>query len=266
MENDKIFTEENKNNKIFHSQEKIYNSINIKSIKLPKLHISNIDNISNRSQSNQNDSSRFETAPNYSFFENKFLSSDGSHRKRRNIKIPKFFFNTELKVPELRMFHQNVMENNERSFVNKFLKKEIIEKEKFLEELKNDVKKEKEIESFKSKGHIDLNKIRENYFFKKEYPQRWASEEAKKILKKQIKEVKFRRKINNNDNNTKKNNKRLVIQKLERYKFISYQDPILQINKSGSVPFLINNGEILYKLFQQGNKLNINKSKKKLIK
>ena len=158
------------------------------------------------------------------------------------------------------------MENNERSFVNKFLKKEIIEKEKFLEELKNDVKKEKEIESFKSKGHIDLNKIRENYFFKKYYPQRWASEEAKKILKKQIKEVKFRRKINNNDNNIRKNNKRLVIQKLERYKFISYQDPILQINKSGSVPFLINNGEILYKLFQQGNKLNINKSKNKLIK
>ena len=66
------------------------------------------------------------------------------------------------------------------------------------------------------------------------------------------KDIKIKKNIKSQSDN-KKFQKRLVLQKLEKYRFISSQNPILQLNQPGTVPYLVNNGEILYKLFQEGN-------------
>ena len=173
----------------------------------------------------------------------------------------------------------------------KMKKKLILETKKSYENLylsKNENEKEnnskidslnnlKEIKKIKLKEEFDTHKYNLEKFleinkkdnkFLRQYPQKSFDDDIKKIVRNELETIKNKRKnrFRYSCEIPKKKNKRICIQKLERYNFISYQDPILQINKSGSVPFLINNGEILYKLFQQGNKLNINKSKKKLLK
>ena len=113
---------------------------------------------------------------------------------------------------------------------------------------------EKENGNDEFKGNLNdyLQKRKEDLLFMKQYPQRWPSEEAKNLVKKELKDIKIKKNIKSQSDN-KKFQKRLVLQKLEKYRFISSQNPILQLNQPGTVPYLVNNGEILYKLFQEGN-------------
>ena len=236
------------------------------SINSPKLNTINTGKNVNSSRiyNNSNiksESSHLETAPNQSFKENKFLNSYLTSRSKNSSRIydiPKFYFNTQLKVPDLRKFHRDVMDTNERSYIHRMLQKEIEEREKFFEEIRKERYKkdmtEKENGNDEFKGNLNdyLQKRKEDLLFMKQYPQRWPSEEAKNLVKKELKDIKIKKNIKSQSDN-KKFQKRLVLQKLEKYRFISSQNPILQLNQPGTVPYLVNNGEILYKLFQEGN-------------
>ena len=236
------------------------------SINSPKLNTINTGKNVNSSRiyNNSNiksESSHLETAPNQYFKENKFLNSYLTSRSKNSSRIydiPKFYFNTQLKVPDLRKFHRDVMDTNERSYIHRMLQKEIEEREKFFEEIRKERYKkdmtEKENGNDEFKGNLNdyLQKRKEDLLFMKQYPQRWPSEEAKNLVKKELKDIKIKKNIKSQSDN-KKFQKRLVLQKLEKYRFISSQNPILQLNQPGTVPYLVNNGEILYKLFQEGN-------------
>ena len=266
MQNFQINIEdENQLNKRIYSERNIKTEENHKE-KLPKYYtISTEENNSSQINNNKSNilssSSQIQTLPNPSYdikSLNSYITNIPKHSSAQIKSVPTFFFNTQLKVPDLRKFHTNIMENSERSYVIKKLQEEIEDRENFLNEIKKEeeekkknIKKEKKDE-FNGNLNDYLKKRNEELIFMKEYPQKWPSQEAKDLVKEELKKVKSKYNL---ENNLKKNNnqKRLVLQKLEKYRFISYQNPLLQLNQPGTVPYLVNNGEMLYKLFEEGN-------------
>ena len=218
------------------------------SINSPKLNTINTGKNVNSSRiyNNSNiksESSHLETAPNQSFKENKFLNSYLTSRSKNSSRIydiPKFYFNTQLKVPDLRKFHRDVMDTNERSYIHRMLQKEIEEREKFFEEIRKERYKkdmtEKENGNDEFKGNLNdyLQKRKEDLLFMKQYPQRWPSEEAKNLVKKELKDIKIKKNIKSQSDN-KKFQKRLVLQKLEKYDDRSLEKHVLMINNSITV-------------------------------
>ena len=46
--------------------------------------------------------------------------------------------------------------------------------------------------------------------------------------------------------------KPLYVSNIEKFKFISFENPFLQINKNGNIPFVLNDSEIMFGLYQKG--------------
>ena len=175
--------------------------------------------------------------------------------------FPKYFLNN-LKVPKLRNFHNKIMNNNERS-VKLTLKKIENENKK---EKENNSKNEtlnnlKEIKKNKLKEEFDTHKYNlENFLeinkkdnkFLRQYPQKSFDDDIKKIVRNELETIKNKRKnrFRYSCEIPKKKNKRICIQKLERYNFITFNNPIIQLNQSGSVPYVVNDCEIMHKLFK----------------
>ena len=58
--------------------------------------------------------------------------------------------------------------------------------------------------------------------------------------------------------------KPLYLANIDKIKFISYQNPFLQINRSGNVPYVLNDSEIMFNLFKKGIKI-FNQKASKLV-
>ena len=86
-------------------------------------------------------------------------------------------------------------------------------------------------------------------------------ENIKNILKSELHIAKEKLKIKEKTNNKFKIP--LIKQKLSRYKYISYQNPILEINEHGTLPTYIKDGKLMYKLFYDSSE-NCNRKKYKV--
>ena len=209
------------------------------------------------------------TSPNNSpnFHNNQFIKSYFSSRTNKNLSdfnllneySPKYIFSPKIKIPNLGDFHKKLMFNNQRSFkyrINNEKIKNIIPKDK---EDKNE--KLKEIDNIKLKEDFDSNKYnlssyleanKNNNKFLNQYPQKSFDDEIKIIVKKELEVIKSKRKKNKFRHSCEipKKNDRVCIQKLEKVNFITYNNPIIQLNQSGSVPLFVEDGVIMYKLFK----------------
>ena len=132
--------------------------------------------------------------------------------------------------------------------------KNIIPKDK---EDKNE--KLKEIDNIKLKEDFDSNKYNLSTYlevnkkynkFLKQYPQKSFDDEIKIIVKKEIETIKAKRKKNKfrHSCDIPKKKDRVCIQKLEKFNFITFNNPIIQLNQSGSVPLVVDDGVIMYKI------------------
>ena len=89
---------------------------------------------------------KIQTLPNHSYdikLLNSYITNIPKHSSAQIKSVPTFFFNTQLKVPDLRKFHTNIMENSERSYVIKKLQEEIEDRENFLNEIKKEEEEKK---------------------------------------------------------------------------------------------------------------------------
>ena len=176
-----------------------------------------------------------------------------------NVLFPKYFFNN-VKIPRLRNFHNKIMNTNERS-VKCTIKKIENENEKENNAKIDLLNNFKEIKKIKLKEEFDTNKYNlEKYLeinkkdnkFLRQYPQKSFDDDIKKIVRKELETIKSKRRnrFRYSCDIPKKKNERICIQKLERYNFITYNNPIIQFNQSGSVPNVVNDSEIMHKLFK----------------
>ena len=213
----------------------------------------------NFSQSSYNNINQ--TSPNNStnFNNNQFLNSYFSTRTKNplsQLNSQKYILTPKIKIPDLGKFHKKIMFNNKRSF------KYRIE----TDNLKNNIKEDnneklKEIEKIKLKEDFDSNKYNLSTYlevnkkynkFLKQYPQKSFDDEIKIIVKKEIETIKEKRKKNKfrHSCDIPKKKDRVCIQKLEKFNFITFNNPIIQLNQSGSVPLVVDDGVIMYKIFK----------------
>ena len=213
----------------------------------------------NFSQSSYNNINQ--TSPNNStnFNNNQFLNSYFSTRTKNplsQLNSQKYILTPKIKIPDLGKFHKKLMFNNKRSF------KYRIE----TDTLKNNIKEDnneklKEIEKIKLKEDFDSNKYNLSTYlevnkkynkFLKQYPQKSFDDEIKIIVKKEIETIKAKRKKNKfrHSCDIPKKKDRVCIQKLEKFNFITFNNPIIQLNQSGSVPLVVDDGVIMYKIFK----------------
>ena len=166
------------------------------------------------------------------------------------------------KIPKTSIFHKNLMAENQKICSNRF------NKELFMEKLKNKMEKEdienKIQEKEKNKEfniYEQIKQIQEDIKYKKEYKKKGMEENIKNILKSELHIAKEKLKIKEEKNN--KLRIPLIKQKLSKYKYISYQNPILEINEYGTLPTYIKDGKLMYKLFYDSSE-NCNNKKYKV--
>ena len=180
---------------------------------------------------------------------NKYLINDSD--------IKNYVFNTQLKVPYYMKFHKDLMKENEK----KQLKKTIESNMKLKEDKKEEEEEIKEKKDFNKKQSLsDYIKLRkEELIFNKEYHKQKMKEDVKNLIKNELKTAKKKLKINEKEDNNNLNVKPIWKKKLERYKCISYQNPLLQVNQPGNVQYVVKDGDLMYQLFQDGFELCNNK-------
>ena len=154
------------------------------------------------------------------------------------------------------------MAENQKICSNRF------NKELFMEKLKNKMEKEdienKIQEKEKNKEfniYEQIKQIQEDIKYKKEYKKKGMEENIKNILKSELHIAKEKLKIKEEKNN--KLRIPLIKQKLSKYKYISYQNPILEINEYGTLPTYIKDGKLMYQLFYDSSE-NCNRKKYKV--
>jgi hypothetical protein len=129
------------------------------------------------------------------------------------------------------------------------------------ENLKDKMKKIK-LEKIKEKKEFNIyeqiKQIQEDIKYKKDYKKRGMEPEIKNILKNELEEAKEKLKIKDKLN-INKFKIPIIEKKLARYKCISYQNPLLQVNQPGNVQYVVKDGDLMYQLFQDGFELCNNK-------
>ena len=262
-----------KNNFYFNSNSDLNNqniNFSYEKFSLPKLPIPRIYitpkkknfSSSNSLNSNQDDNSTnkenkikdYKTKSN----NNILLKGIVSNNKLKRIKSDLLLY----KIPKTSIFHKNLMAENKQICSSRF------NKELFIENLKDSIEKEnfyKKIEEKDKKKcfniYEQIQEIQDDLKYKKEYKKKGMEENIKNILKSELHFAKQKLKIKE-----KKNNKfkiPLIKQKLSRYDYISYQNPILEINEYGTLATYIKDGKLMYKLFYDSSE-NCNRKKYKV--
>ena len=252
--------------------EKIFD-YNTKEYKIPRVNINNKYNQTINTTSFNNTNSSYNTLHNKTvpnnitnIFQNQFLKSYFiskrnntlfSFHKYDNDLNPKFFFNTQYKIPDTNIFHKKLMLSNKKSF-----KKEIyqLEKERIENDIYDNKQDLKELEKIKLKHNFDTNKYKlcsyldinkEDNKFLKQYPQKSYDETIKKIVRKELNDAKMKMKYNKRYHSENPNlDERICIKKLKRDKFISFNNPLIELNKYGTVSLYVDDGESMYKLMK----------------
>ena len=270
---DKCLLMQFKNNYYFNSNSDFNNpniNFSYEKFSLPKLPIPRIFITPKKKYLSSSNSMNSIQDDNLSNRENKF--KDYKFKSNNNILLKGIVPNNKMKriksdlllykVPKTSIFHKKLMAENEHICSNRF------NKELFLEQLKDKIEKEnlnqKSEEKEKKKDFNIYEKIKEiqdDLKYKKEYKKKGMEENIKNILKSELHFAKQKLKIKE-----KKNNKfkiPLIKQKLSRYDYISYQNPIFEINEYGTLPTYIKDGKLMYKLFYDSSE-NCNRKKYKV--
>ena len=190
--------------------------------------------------------------------------------KSHSQKLLSLNFRNMKKIPNLFQFHQNLMSKNYDSYYKRLtedlnqinnMKLESIElnsfynneNKKYFED--NEKKEEKKLPYL---NLINYLKGRSNKFqFEKEYNKKNIDEDIKNIIKEEL--FKANKKIPKSKINIKKP---LFLQKIEKDKCIQIQNPLLEINQIGNLPEMVDDGDLMFKLFKSGfEKCNDNKYK-----
>ena len=150
------------------------------------------------------------------------------------------------------------MLSNKKSFKNGIYK---LEKERIENDSYDNKQELKELEKIKLKHNFDTNKYnlcsylninKEDNIFLKQYPQKSYDETIKKIVRKELENAKMKMKYNKRYNSENPNlDERICIKKLKRDKFISFNNPLIELNKYGTVSLYVDDGESMYKLMKE---------------
>jgi hypothetical protein len=152
-------------------------------------------------------------------------------------------FNTQLNVINPNKFHNCVFKKIEKNLV--------LDSEKDDEE-KIEKKQNQKFYNLIMKNYIQ-NQI-EDYMFDKLYRRRNINKKIRNIVKTELKNAK--KKLHREDNYSISKSidlkKPLYLANIDKIKFISYQNPFLQVNRNGNVPYVLNDSEIMFNLFKKG--------------
>ena len=187
-----------------------------------------------------------------------FFGSKSSNQIINNSDNIGYIFNSKLKVPDLKRFHYQLMRQNEEK-----QKKKVTDIFKLI--YNQPTKEENKIETLDKEytGKQSLNDylklIREDIRFNKAYHKKTLKDDVKNLLKNELNNAKKKLKIEKKESNKYLNQKPIWLKKLERYNCLSYQNPLLQVNKLGNVESLVKDGELMHQLFQDGFELCNNK-------
>ncbi len=169
-----------------------------------------------------------------------------------------YIFNTKIKVPNLKRFHCQLMKQNEEK-----QKKKVTDIFNIIYNKPKQEENKIEIVDKEFTGKQSLNEylklIREDMKFNKAYHKKSLKDDVKILLKNELNNAKKKLKIEKNEPIKNLNEKPIWLKKLERYNCLSYQNPLLQVNKLGNVESLVKDGELMYQLFQDGFELCNNK-------
>ena len=209
--------------------------------------------------------------PNNIKFEN--INNKYKISKSHSQKLLSLNFRNMKKIPNLFQFHQNLMSKNYDSYYKRLtedlnqinnMKLESIElnsfynneSKKYFED--NEKKEEKKLPYL---NLINYLKGRSNKFqFEKEYNKKNIDEDIKNIIKEEL--FKANKKIPKSKINIINKKKPLFLQKIEKDKCIQIQNPLLEINQIGNLPEMVDDGDLMFKLFKSGfEKCNDNKYK-----
>ena len=146
--------------------------------------------------------------------------------------------NTQINVINPNKFHYCVLKKLEKNLV--------------LDKEKNDDEK-KEIRN----GNVIHNSIQdqfEDYTFDQLYRKRNINKNVKNIVKNELRNAKKKFHCEDTYSISKSIDikKPLYVSNTEKFKFISFESPFLQINKNGNIPFVLNDSEIMFGLYQKG--------------
>ena len=193
--------------------------------------------------------------------------------KSHSQKLLSLNFRNMIKVPNLFQFHQDLMSKNYDSYYKRLTddinqinntKLEPIELNSFykIENKKNvEDNNKKEEKKLPYLNLINYLKGRSNKFkFEKEYHKKNIDEDIKNIIKEEL--YKANKKISKSNINIINKKKPLFLQSLEKDKCIQIQNPLLEINQIGNLPEMVDDGDLMFKLFKSGfEKCNDNKYK-----
>lgn len=208
------------------------------------------------------------TVPNKSsnFFENKYINSYFTSRtkntfnnfrfKNINDLTPKFFFN-QYEVPNLGNFHRNLMLFNKTNYKNRMnkLEKERIEKKnkinynlKEIEKIK--LKEDFDTSKYNLRKYLEINK-NDNDFLK-QYPQKSFDDSIKKIIKKELEDAKIKKRyLIKRSLDIPRKKESLFDQKMKKNKFVSYYNPLIELNQYSTVSLVVDDAESMFKLCQE---------------
>lgn len=198
--------------------------------------------------------------PNKINFEN--INNKSKIYKSHSQKLLSLNFRNIIKIPNLFQFHQNLMSKNYNSYYKRLsddlnqinnTKPDSIELNSFYnnENKKNIDDKNKEEKKLPYLNLINYLKGRSNKFqFEKEYNKKNIDEDIKNIIKEEL--YKANKKIPRTKLNIIKKKKPFFLQSLEKDKCIQIQNPLLEINQLGNLPEMVDDGDLMFKLFKSG--------------
>ena len=175
-------------------------------------------------------------------------------------------FVSQLKVPDMFQFHNKIVKASQKKYLDRTNSVDISVSnfDEMLNEEGNNVnnnnirslfyKKSNESKSTQNIFDVCRKKCEEKkiemHFIKKRVPQ-----PIKKILVKEVLDTRQKKNYKYSQINKKtKPQMSLCLQKLKHYFYISKQNPVLEINKEGKLPNIIDDGALMNKLLVDGFK------------
>ena len=189
-----------------------------------------------------------------------------SHKKMLNHSEISPIFVSQLKVPDMFQFHNKIVKTIQKKYLDRTNSVDISVSnfDEMLNEEGNNVnnnnirslfyKKSNESKSTQNIFDVCRKKCEEKkiemHFIKKRVPQ-----PIKEILVKEVLDARQKKNYKYSQINKKtKPQMSLCLQKLKHYFYISKQNPVLEINKEGKLPNIIDDGALMNKLLVDGFK------------
>ena len=190
-----------------------------------------------------------------------------SPKKRLNQSDFSPIFVSQLKVPDIFQFHNKIVKTNQKKVINRksSVDNSVSNFDEIIDEEGDNVnnnnirsllfKKSNESKSTQNIFDVCRKKCEEKkiemHFIKKKVPQ-----PIKEILIKEVLDAKQKKDLRRRShiNKVTKPQMSLCLQRLKHYFYISKQNPVLEINKEGKLPNIIDDGALMNKLLVDGFK------------